>query len=335
MYPCPYCHAECRPGDNFCLNCGNRLPSAIASTQGTSRPDQPIDDWLVGLEKIAEAPLWSAAPTSIAKIDKPPRLIVRDDNSNILQEYVLEKPETTIGRAPNSDILLSKDKLTSRRHATIRYENGNYVIHDERSAAGTFVNGQELAEDSTRILRDGDHIGVGEHELIFRAFEQAHQIEQPARVFEQARQVEPLAPAFPRMFVSHSSKDNEFGAKLVQDLRRIVGDENAVWYDTSDGLYGGDAWWRKIVKELTARSVFIVVLSPDAMNSPWVNDEIDLAWRQKNTGVGKRIIPVLYRKCEVREDLYIHQIISFLQPRPYETAFNDLLKALGLSNKRI
>lgn len=321
MDKCPYCGAECRPADNFCLNCGNRLLPVIASTQGTPRPGQ-LTDWFAGQEWIAETPLWPAASASIDKIDKPARLILRDDNGNILNEYMLEKPETTIGRAPSNDILLSKDKLTSRRHATIRYENGNYVLHDERSAMGTFVNGRQLEEGTRILLHDGDHIGIGEHELIFRAFEQALQVEQPV-------------PALPRMFVSHSSKDNEFGAKLVQDLRHIVGDEDAVWYDASGGLHGGDAWWRKIRTELKARSVFIVVLSPDSMTSPWVNDEIDLAWRQKNTRAGKRIIPVLYRECEVREDLYLHQIISFLQPKSYEIAFNELLKALGLPNKRM
>src|SRR5215469_3211359 len=34
MDKCPYCSAETRPGDNFCLNCGNRLvPSSPSSQQ--------------------------------------------------------------------------------------------------------------------------------------------------------------------------------------------------------------------------------------------------------------------------------------------------------------
>src|SRR5437868_1494675 len=78
--------------------------------------------------------------------------------------------EISIGRAPNSDILLSKDKLTSRRHATVNYENGKYILHDERSANGTFVNGQQLEEMASHELQDGDHIGIGEHELVFRGF---------------------------------------------------------------------------------------------------------------------------------------------------------------------
>jgi pSer/pThr/pTyr-binding forkhead associated (FHA) protein len=87
-----------------------------------------------------------------------------------VQEYPLDKPEITIGRAPNSDILLSKDKLTSRRHATVHYENGRYTVRDERSANGTFVNGQQIEELVPVELNDGDHLGIGEHELIFQVF---------------------------------------------------------------------------------------------------------------------------------------------------------------------
>jgi len=50
----------------------------------------------------------------------------------------------------------------------------------------------------------------------------------------------------PRIFISHSSKDDDFGTQLVEDLRRVLGDEDAVWYDSQGGLRGGDAWWHKI-----------------------------------------------------------------------------------------
>jgi tetratricopeptide (TPR) repeat protein len=133
-----------------------------------------------------------------------------------------------------------------------------------------------------------------------------------------------------RIFVSHSSKDSDFGVRLTEDLRRVLGNETAVWYDARGGLHGGDLWWRKIVDELTARNVFIVVLSPDALASQWVNAEIDLAWRQRLSKVDKLIIPILYRQCEVRADLDLLQIIKFLPPKSYETAFDELLIALGL-----
>src|SRR6266702_1151045 len=134
-----------------------------------------------------------------------------------------------------------------------------------------------------------------------------------------------------RIFISHSHIDNEFGTRLAQDLCRMLGDESAVWYDVLGGLHGGDTWWEKILEELTARKIFIVVLSPEAMQSPWVRDEINLAWKQKNSREGKQVIPLLYRECSVRADLDTLQVISFLSPRTYETSFKEILMTLGLS----
>ena len=133
-----------------------------------------------------------------------------------------------------------------------------------------------------------------------------------------------------RVFISHSHADNDFGVRLAEDLRRALGDEQSVWYDVSGGLHGGDAWWRKIVQEIAARPIFVVVLSPDAMESRWVNDEIDLAWNLKNTPEGKTIIPVLHRACEPRADLRTRHIVSFLEPRPYAAALAETLAALGV-----
>lgn len=84
-----------------------------------------------------------------------------------------------------------------------------------------------------------------------------------------------------------------------------------MWYDASCGLYGGVAWWRTIVDEISSRPFFLVILSPDAMNSKWVADEIDLAWAQKNSAEGKHVIPLLYRDCTVRADLKTRHIVSF------------------------
>jgi pSer/pThr/pTyr-binding forkhead associated (FHA) protein len=133
-----------------------------------------------------------------------------------------------------------------------------------------------------------------------------------------------------RIFVSHSSKDTEFGLRLADDLRRVLGDPTSVWFDVSGGLHGGDAWWRTIVAEVTTRPIFVVIWSPDARDSSWVNDEIDLAWNQKNDPGGKRIIPLLYRDCALREDLRTRQSISFLNMQEYEQRFAELLSALAL-----
>lgn len=194
---CPYCGAETRPGDNFCLNCGNRLLSTTPSSSSQQVPSAANDTTLATPDNWAasgtdatvfeeNAPTIADAgpdpspyrtevevPTAQATLDKieqPARFILRSDSGEIVQEYPLDKLEISIGRAPNSDILLSKDKLTSRRHATVHYEHGQYVLRDERSANGTFVNGQQIEEMVPLVLKNDDHIGIGEHELIFRAY---------------------------------------------------------------------------------------------------------------------------------------------------------------------
>ncbi|GAC1390217.1 MAG: hypothetical protein NVS4B11_06110 [Ktedonobacteraceae bacterium] len=198
MDKCPYCGAETRAGDNFCLNCGNRLVSAPFSAQpqagvgeatqaspeewnpvqdhGSATTGATMDAWPnasapTAAEPAGEPPTQrSAQPPMMDHIEHPARFVLRADDGAILQEYPLDKMEIAIGRAPNSDILLSKDKLTSRRHATVRHENGNYVLRDERSANGTFVNGQQIEEMVPRVLEEGDHVGIGEHELLFRSY---------------------------------------------------------------------------------------------------------------------------------------------------------------------
>lgn len=105
---------------------------------------------------------------------------------------------------------------------------------------------------------------------------------------------DPAQPTL-RIFVSHSHVDNEFGLQLVQDLRRIIGDDSAVWYDEAGGLHGGDSWWDKIVRELTARNFFIVVLSPDAQN------RID---KKSETNNAYKVYPGSYAQGKIRISLW-------------------------------
>ncbi len=83
-------------------------------------------------------------------------------------EVLLRGDETTIGRAGSSDILLDHDNLTSRHHALLKRENGRYFVYDRHSANGVQVNGQQLSGDDGCALEDGDHISIGNYELIFR-----------------------------------------------------------------------------------------------------------------------------------------------------------------------
>jgi WD40 repeat protein len=87
------------------------------------------------------------------------------------------------------------------------------------------------------------------------------------------------------------------------------------------------------LNEIKTREIFLIILSPDAIGSKWVDIEITIAWQQKLSQAGstKRIIPILYRPCEIRDDLNTLQIVSFISPRTYTEAFDQLLLALQSS----
>ena len=101
------------------------------------------------------------------------------------------------------------------------------------------------------------------------------------------------------VFISHSHEDGEFVERLAKDLQHALGGEDLAWYDHAPtGLKGGDEWWSEIRKQLDTRPVFIPVLSPASMRSPWVNDEIDMAWPRRHSHLRRvRVIPVLYKEC--------------------------------------
>ncbi|HEY6284597.1 MAG TPA: FHA domain-containing protein, partial [Ktedonobacteraceae bacterium] len=87
--------------------------------------------------------------------------------------YEVRKESLSIGRSRESDIFL-EDLAVSRLHASIiSLGNNNYALRDEGSANGTKVNGQPVNKYQPYPLQDGDHIGVGEHELVFQVYKSA------------------------------------------------------------------------------------------------------------------------------------------------------------------
>ncbi len=97
------------------------------------------------------------------------RVVIASPYAEEPYEVILHNEEATIGRAGSSDILLDHDNLTSRHHALLRHELHCYMLYDRRSANGVFVNGQRIKEDVGYELIDGDHISIGNYELIFRS----------------------------------------------------------------------------------------------------------------------------------------------------------------------
>lgn len=179
MSMCPNCGAETRPGDNFCLSCGYRIPTPSSISFATDdatllgNPPPASNGWSEGSEStIPDEDAGEAtirANVDPGKTENPARFVLSANRGNGPKEYLLEK-DVSIGRAPENDIvLLDEEKVISRYHANIRYESGSYSLSDNGSSNGTYINGQQLEKNSPRVLQDGDRVGIGDYELVFYA----------------------------------------------------------------------------------------------------------------------------------------------------------------------
>jgi hypothetical protein len=81
------------------------------------------------------------------------------------RELMLVKDETTIGRAEACDLGLFGDNGVERKHARILLKDGRYLLYDEGTPGGTYVNDRRI--DGPTPLRSGDLIRVGRNVILF------------------------------------------------------------------------------------------------------------------------------------------------------------------------
>jgi predicted component of type VI protein secretion system len=81
----------------------------------------------------------------------------------VLKDVDLADQGRTIGREPGNDVIV-ENLLVSGYHARIDPAGKDYILTDLQSKNGTFVNGERV---TSAKLRDGDHILIGKHTLVF------------------------------------------------------------------------------------------------------------------------------------------------------------------------
>lgn len=127
------------------------------------------------------------------------------------------------------------------------------------------------------------------------------------------------------LFLSHASQDQRFASRLAKTLERhgIL-----VWYSKTS-LIGSQRWQDEIGEALQRCDWFLVVLSPNALESMWVRRETQYALRQRR--LDKRIVPALYRPCDLEKLSWVlpdFQIVNF--HRKFETGCRELLRIWDL-----
>jgi TIR domain len=84
-----------------------------------------------------------------------------------------------------------------------------------------------------------------------------------------------------------------------------------VWYSKTN-IMGAQEWHDEIGAALQRCNWFVVILSPNALKSPWVKNE--LLFSLNHHRYRKKIVPVLYKKCRYERlswTLANFQIVDF------------------------
>ena len=147
---CPECGIRNSEGASFCVRCGASL---IAD-----QPESATTLSYVPGEDDADASAFAACAEDAC-------LVIRSGGGRAGETYVLRGERIAIGRHPDAGIFLD-DVTVSRNHAVVVREGDAWVIVDEGSLNGTFINRRR--GDRT-VLSDGDEIQIGKYKLTFLA----------------------------------------------------------------------------------------------------------------------------------------------------------------------
>lgn len=147
---CPECGIRNSEGASFCVRCGASL---IAD-----QPEAATTLSYVPGEDKGDSPALAACADDAC-------LVIRSGGGRAGETYVLRGERVSIGRHPDARIFLD-DVTVSRHHAVVVREADAWVIVDEDSLNGTFVNRRR--GDRT-VLSDGDEIQIGKYKLTFLA----------------------------------------------------------------------------------------------------------------------------------------------------------------------
>jgi tetratricopeptide (TPR) repeat protein len=144
-----------------------------------------------------------------------------------------------------------------------------------------------------------------------------------------------MATTRPTVFVSHSTADDGF----VRELGRALGNlQQPVWIDSRE-VRGGDLLWPKVQAAIREAGALAVVISPAALQSRWVADElryaIKLQKKRRKAGQDFPVIPLSLdgTRLGFAEGLFDAEpayIAVSTKPGGLDEALRKILEALGL-----
>lgn len=126
------------------------------------------------------------------------------------------------------------------------------------------------------------------------------------------------------VFLSHSAKDRDFTSRLATDLSEAG---LRVWLDQWH-IRPGDSFAEAIDEAMKDSRFLVIVMSPDYFKSAWAQQEWHYAFGREIESDGIRLIPLLYRDCDVPPMLQTKLWLDFRDPGQYRSALDRLVRDL-------
>jgi DNA-binding NtrC family response regulator/tRNA A-37 threonylcarbamoyl transferase component Bud32 len=128
-----------------------------------------------------------------------------------------------------------------------------------------------------------------------------------------------------RVFISHSSFDNDFAMRLCNDLILY---EIEVWYDEWC-IKPGESIPQAIQVELQSCSHVLLLLSQPAVASNWVQEEANSILFAAISSGHPKVIPLLLQKeCPLPAFLRHRKHLDFTNPEEYEASLTKLIEVI-------
>ena len=127
------------------------------------------------------------------------------------------------------------------------------------------------------------------------------------------------------IFLSHTNADKPFVRKLASDLEAHG---IRYWLDEAE-IKIGQSLIEKIREGLDEVNFVAAVLSPASIASPWVQRELDVAMNQEIMGKRIKVLPILYKRCELPGFLLGKLYADFTDEDNYASALKLLVESMG------
>jgi len=157
---CPQCQTPIRTSARFCPSCGYDLfkqpAPSVNPPVGPPEEAAPPEGFSPSIP-----PGGAGSGTRLLDSEADVTAVVIRYMGGNSQRYPINKPVISIGRAPDSDVVINHPAI-SGHHLSLSLYSGQMTITDLKSTNGTQLNGHRIPPNQPQTIQAGDMIRIGD-----------------------------------------------------------------------------------------------------------------------------------------------------------------------------